>query len=61
VKLVHAVVECSECGWRSESLNAMGSGAVHNRRTGHEVIVELGYAHIYPKRVPERKIGRKIE
>ena len=55
--LVEAQAYCRECDWRVESRNAMGVAAKHFYKTGHEVFVELGYAHIYGMK-PEKETTR---
>jgi hypothetical protein len=35
-----AQADCLSCGWSVHSRNAMGLGAQHAKRTGHEVMCE---------------------
>ncbi len=41
----HWLAECSTCGAGCQARNAMAWAAQHNRRTGHEVAVEICYSH----------------
>jgi hypothetical protein len=38
VEAVSAV--CNGCAWRNDARNALGTGAQHHDRTGHEVVIE---------------------
>lgn len=48
--MIHALATCQECGKIWDSYNAMGVAARHNKATGHKVLVEVAYAHIYEHR-----------
>jgi len=46
--LVHAIAHCSDCLWKNEDYHtARRSAYAHARQTGHEVVVETGYAQYY--------------
>ncbi len=52
MKLVEAQAYCTECGWETVwCKNAMGLGAQHNKRTGHQTHVELTFIQIFDKKV----------
>ena len=43
-ELFHAIADCTVCGKRWENyLTAQKHAAEHARKTGHKVIVDLGY------------------
>jgi hypothetical protein len=46
--LIHAFAECNVCGktWQNY-LTAQKNAAAHARKTGHRVVVELGYSVWY--------------
>ena len=46
--LVHAQAECQHCGQQFDARNAQGLAAQHHKRTGHQVVGELGYAFAFP-------------
>lgn len=53
--LVHAIAQCSDCDWEEMSYRiAVKQGREHARKTGHEVIVETGYAQIYNSKDKEK-------
>jgi len=42
--IVHAILECRTCGWKTESyLTAQRQAANHVKKTGHKVEGDLGY------------------
>ena len=46
--VVHAIVECEDCGWRTESYkNAQAIAKIHAKKHGHRVHGELGIAFSY--------------
>lgn len=46
--LVHGIAECKKCSWRCEDyLTVQKLAAHHARKTGHKVIVDLGYVVEY--------------
>lgn len=47
--LVHAIAKCYDCGWESESKNAMLLAGKHHKRTGHEVHAEWAFCKHWPK------------
>jgi len=49
--LVHAFAECRDCEWRNgDRHEAVRKASEHHRKTGHEVIVETGYAKTIERR-----------
>jgi len=50
--VVHAVVECEDCDWTTESYkNAQAIASIHARKYKHRVTGELGIAFSYNGRV----------
>ena len=46
--LIHAIADCTVCGKHWEDyMTAQKLAAAHARRTGHKVIVDLGYVVEY--------------
>ena len=52
--LADAQAYCTGCDWKASTRNAMGIAAIHHKRTGHKVHVELSYVHIY-EAIPKLK------
>jgi hypothetical protein len=49
--ITHAIAECVDCDWRNENRkNALATGSVHARRTGHFVMVEQVLSVFYNRR-----------
>jgi hypothetical protein len=49
--LVHAIADCTVCGKHWENyLTAQKNAAQHTRKTGHKVIVDLGYSVDYTRK-----------
>ena len=50
-RVVHAVVWCMDCDWKTESYkNAQAIAAIHARSHGHRVEGELGISFAYDGR-----------
>ena len=46
--LIHAIADCTVCGKHWEDyLTAQKKAATHAKRTGHKVIIDLGYVAEY--------------
>ena len=42
--LIHGIADCLECDWKcGDYLTVQKSAALHHRKTGHRVSMELGY------------------
>ena len=51
--LIHAIADCSDCKFVDEYyLTAQKSGRQHHLKTGHRVILDLGYYMEYERRKP---------
>ena len=49
--VIHAFVECEDCGWTTESYkNAQAIAKIHAKRYGHRVVGELGIGFSYDYR-----------
>jgi len=49
--VVHAVVQCEDCDWHTESYkNAQAIAKIHARKYGHKVSGELGISFYYDYR-----------
>jgi hypothetical protein len=49
--ITHALAECVDCDWRNENRkNALATGSIHARRTGHFVMVEQVLSVFYNRR-----------
>jgi hypothetical protein len=49
--VVHAVVECEDCDWKTTSYkNAQALAKIHAKKYGHKVTGELGIAFEYDYR-----------
>ena len=61
--VVHGLVECEDCGWKSESYkNAQATAAIHARRYGHKVLVEITISGSYNGHgLIEGKIGKQSQ
>ena len=54
--LIHAIADCTVCGKHWEDyMTVQKNAAAHAKRTGHRVIVDLGYVAEYG---PQRKNRR---
>lgn len=48
---IHAIVNCLDCGWKTESYkNAQAIAAKHARKKGHRVVGEIGISIGYDAR-----------
>ena len=54
MNLVIAEAYCAKCEWKTAGKNAMGNGARHYKKTGHEVNVDLHFIHDFGK--PKLKV-----
>lgn len=45
---VHAIFDCCDCDWSSQSQSGQDAAARHHRKTGHRVNGEVGYAVHFP-------------
>jgi len=46
--VVHCLAECKNCGWTADNYkNAQAIAAIHARKYGHKVAVEIGLAGYY--------------
>ena len=53
--VTHGIAECLDCPWHNEMYkNAQATAAIHARRYGHKVDVEIGVSGYYDGR-PEAK------
>lgn len=53
--VIHAIVECEDCDWRTESYkNAQAIAKIHAKTYGHKVSGELGIGFDYDYR--EKKL-----
>jgi hypothetical protein len=60
--VIHAFVECEDCGWTTESYkNAQAIAKIHAKKYGHKVVGELGISFSYDFRTegPEKRKGEK--
>jgi hypothetical protein len=49
--VIHAVVECEDCEWKSTSYkNAQATAKIHAKRYGHKVVGDLGISFFYDYR-----------
>ena len=48
-RLVHAIAHCQECDWeaRCDFWKVSQQARYHHKKTGHIVMLELGYAKTY--------------
>ena len=54
--VIHAVVWCEDCDWKTESCkNAQAIAKIHAKRYGHRVSGELGIAFGYDHREEKKK------
>ena len=54
--VVHAVVECEDCDWKTASYkNAQAIAKIHARKYGHKVLGELGISFSYNGREGEKE------
>ena len=47
-RLIHSITSCTNCKWTEENyLIGVTKAREHAKKTGHEVVVEIGYFQIY--------------
>lgn len=51
---IHWMAVCNDCEKTWYSKNVMGVAAIHHKKTGHEVYVEIVSAHYFGYRAAER-------
>lgn len=58
--VVHAIVECEDCDWRTESYkNAQACAKIHAQKYKHNVKGELGILFNYYGRGEEGEVDKK--
>ena len=52
---IHAIANCEKCDWREEDYRkAQRAASIHNKKTGHKGILEVGYFKCY-ENIPDNQ------